>query len=62
MEAFFTIYARNVLEIEVGTGTQMPTAFAATLVLFAIPSGLVATRIGRKPTILIGLSGMIIGL
>ena len=62
MEAFFTIYARQVLEIEVGTGTQMLTAFAATLVLFAIPSGLVATRIGRKPTILIGLSGMILGL
>ncbi|MGB2896757.1 MAG: SLC45 family MFS transporter [Anaerolineales bacterium] len=62
MEAFFTIYARQVLEIEVGTGTQMLTAFAATLVLFSIPSGLVATRIGRKPTILIGLSGMILGL
>ncbi|MCJ7824079.1 MAG: MFS transporter, partial [Anaerolineales bacterium] len=62
MEAFFTIYARNVLGIAVGTGTQMLTAFAATLVLFAIPSGLVATRIGRKPTILIGLYGMIVGL
>ena len=62
IEAFFTIYARQVLEIEVGTGTQMLTAFAATLVLFAIPSGLLATRIGRKPTILIGLSGMILGL
>ena len=62
MEAFFTIYARQVLEIEVGTGTQMLTAFAASLVLFAIPSGLVATRIGRKPTILIGLAGMFIGL
>ncbi len=62
MEAFFTIYARNVLGIEVGTGTQMLTAFAATLVLFAIPSGLLATRIGRKPTILIGLAGMFVGL
>jgi len=62
MEAFFTIYARNVLGIAVGTGTQMLTAFAVTLVLFAIPSGLVATRIGRKPTILIGLCGMILGL
>lgn len=62
MEAFFTIYARQVLEIEVGTGTQMLTAFAAMLVLFAIPSGLLATRIGRKPTILIGLSGMFLGL
>jgi len=62
MEAFFTIYARNVLEIDVGTGTQMLTAFAATLILFAIPSGLIATRFGRKPTIIIGLCGMLAGL
>jgi maltose/moltooligosaccharide transporter len=61
MEAFFTIYARSVLAIEVGTATQMLTVFAASLLLFAIPSGLLATRIGRKPTILIGLSGMIVG-
>jgi MFS family permease len=62
MEAFFTIYARSVLQIDVGTGTQMLTAFAATLILFAIPSGLIATRIGRKPTIITGLAGMLIGL
>ena len=62
MEAFFTIYARNVLGIDVGSGTQMLTAFAATLILFAIPSGLIATRFGRKPTILVGLSGMFAGL
>jgi MFS family permease len=62
MEAFFTLYARNILDIEVGTGTQMLTAFAALLILFAIPSGLIATRIGRKPTIIIGLSGMFLGL
>jgi maltose/moltooligosaccharide transporter len=62
MEAFFTLYARNVLDIDVGTGTQMLTAFAALLILFAIPSGLIATRVGRKPTILTGLAGMFIGL
>jgi maltose/moltooligosaccharide transporter len=62
MEAFFTIYVRNILGIEVGTGTQMLTAFAATLILFAIPSGLIATRVGRKPTILTGLGGMLVGL
>lgn len=62
MEAFFTIYARSVLEIDVGTGTQMLTAFAATLILFAIPSGLIATRFGRKPTIIVGLCGMLAGL
>ena len=62
MEAFFTIYARSVLEIDIGTGTQMLTAFAATFILFAIPSGLIATRIGRRPTILTGLVGMFLGL
>lgn len=61
-EAFFTLYARNVLDLEVGTGTQMLTAFAATLIIFAIPSGLIATRVGRKPTIMVGLAGMILGV
>jgi maltose/moltooligosaccharide transporter len=62
MEAFFTIYARGILGIQVGTGTQMLTAFAAMLIVFAIPSGLIATRVGRKPTILTGLGGMLVGL
>jgi MFS family permease len=62
MEAFFTLYGKNVLGINEGDGSRMLTAFAATLILFAIPSGLIATRLGRKPTILIGLSGMVAGL
>ncbi len=62
MEAFFTIYARSVLGVSVGSGTQMLTAFAAALIVFAIPSGLIATRVGRKPTILTGLIGMLLGL
>ncbi|MCX7669156.1 MAG: SLC45 family MFS transporter [Anaerolineae bacterium] len=62
MEAFFTLYARNILGVSVGQGTQMLTAFAATLILFAIPSGLIATKIGRRPTIMIGLVGMLAGL
>ncbi len=62
MEAFFTLYARNVLGINEGTGTQMLTAFAATLILFAIPSGFIATRFGRKRTIMVGLAGMFVGL
>jgi MFS family permease len=37
----------------------MLTSFPATLIVFAIPSGLLATRIGRKPTIIIGLGGMV---
>jgi len=62
MEAFFTVYARNVLGVDPGTGTQMLTAFAAMLILFAIPSGFIATWFGRKRTILVGLAGMLAGL
>jgi MFS family permease len=62
MEAFFTLYVRNILGIEVGRGTQMLTAFAATFILFSIPSGLIATRAGRRPTILVGIAGMLAGL
>ncbi|OGO10674.1 MAG: hypothetical protein A2Y93_15615 [Chloroflexi bacterium RBG_13_68_17] len=62
MEAFFTLYTRNVLGMEVGRGTQMLTAFAATFILFSIPSGLIATRAGRRPTILVGIAGMLVGL
>ena len=57
-----TLYARNILEIDIGSGTQMLTAFAATLILFAIPSGLLATRFGRRPTRMVGLAGMLVGL
>ena len=45
-----------------GAQTILGVAFAAALIVFAIPSGLIATRIGRKPTILIGLGGMAAGL
>lgn len=62
MEAFFTLYGEKVLGIDVGDGSKMLTIFAAMFLLFAIPGGLLATRIGRKPTILIGLVGMTVGL
>ncbi len=62
MEAFFTLYGINVLGIDEGDGSKMLTAFAAALIVFAIPSGLIAARIGRKPTIMIGLVGMMAGL
>ena len=44
----------------VGTSAQMLTAFPAALIMFSIPSGFLATRIGRKPTIISGLGGMVL--
>ncbi|MEJ2486060.1 MAG: MFS transporter [Anaerolineales bacterium] len=41
-----------------GQASIMTTLFAGSFILFAIPSGLIATRIGRKLTISIGLVGM----
>ena len=43
-----------------GQASIMTTLFAGSFLLFALPSGLIATKIGRKQTITIGLSGMIL--
>lgn len=43
-----------------GDASIMTTLFAASFILFALPSGLIATRIGRKQTISIGLIGMVV--
>ncbi len=58
--AFYTLYARSVLGVPVGTSAQMLTAFPAALIVFSIPSGFLATRIGRKPMIITGLGGMVL--
>jgi MFS family permease len=43
-----------------GQASIMTTLFAGSFILFALPSGLIAARIGRKRAILIGLSGMVV--
>ncbi|MCB2179975.1 MFS transporter [bacterium] len=43
-----------------GEASIMSTLFAASFILFALPSGLIGTKIGRKQTITIGLTGMIL--
>ncbi len=58
IETFFTLYAVNVLGISAGEGAQMLTVFSLTFVAFAIPAGLIGSKLGRKRTILIGLAGI----
>ena len=48
------------LGLSPGIASQMTVLFAGSLILFALPSGLIATKIGRKRTIRIGLVGLII--
>jgi len=43
-----------------GRTSILVTLFAASFILFALPSGLIASRIGRKPTINLGLIGLVV--
>lgn len=55
VETFFTLYAKNHLGINEADGATMLSVLPLFFVLFAIPSGWIAKRIGRRLTISIGL-------
>lgn len=56
IETFFTLYGVNVLKIKESAASLMLGFLSVTFVLFAVPSGFIATRFGRKGTILTGLA------
>ncbi|HUX38118.1 MAG TPA: MFS transporter [Rectinemataceae bacterium] len=60
VDAFFTLWAVKRLGISAGDGATLLSGMPLLFVLFAIPSGLLASRIGRKTTISIGLVTMAI--
>ena len=55
VETFFTLYAQEHLGIDAGDGATLLSVFPLFFVLFAIPSGFVAARIGRRVAISAGL-------
>jgi maltose/moltooligosaccharide transporter len=55
VETFFTLYAQEHLSIDPGDGATLLSVFPLFFVLFAIPSGFIAARIGRRVAISIGL-------
>lgn len=55
VEAFFTLYAKNHLGLNEGDGATLLSVLPLFFVLFAIPSGYIAGKIGRRVTISIGL-------
>jgi maltose/moltooligosaccharide transporter len=55
VETFFTLYAQKHLGINEGDGATLLSVFPLFFVIFAIPSGLIAARIGRRVAISIGL-------
>jgi len=60
VETFFTLYAKNRLGLPVGDGATLLSVLPLFFVLFAIPSGFIANKIGRRTTISIGLITLII--
>jgi MFS family permease len=62
IEAFFTLYGVNVLGIKESAASFMLGYMALTFLVLAIPAGFIATRFGRKPTIMAGILIMIAAL
>lgn len=60
VEAFFTLYATKNLGISEGDALISLSLFSLSLVVFAIPAGILAGKIGRKRMIVIGLIGVTI--
>ena len=60
VETFFTTFAVKNLGVAEGTATMTLAFFSVSFVAFAIPSGFIATRIGRRRSITIGLIGLVV--
>ncbi|NLM18478.1 MAG: SLC45 family MFS transporter [Clostridiaceae bacterium] len=59
IETFFTTFAVENLGLEEGSASMLLAFFSVSFVAFAIPSGFIATKIGRRKSIIIGLVGII---
>jgi maltose/moltooligosaccharide transporter len=55
LETFWTTYGKEFLGIKESTASAMLTYYALSFLVFALPAGFIAGKIGRKRTIMIGL-------
>jgi len=55
IEAFFTLYAQNHLGIAEADGSRLLVHLSLFFVLFAIPSGFIGGKFGRRGTISVGI-------
>ncbi|MGB9521272.1 MAG: SLC45 family MFS transporter [Anaerolineales bacterium] len=58
IEAFFTLYANKHLGLEEADGARLLGQLSLIFVLFAIPSGYIGSKIGRRITIMSGIALM----
>lgn len=62
VETFFSSYAVNTLGVKESNAAFIFATSYISFIIFAIPSGMLAAKIGRKRTMLIGLAVFAIGL
>ena len=60
VETWFTIYGKYVVGVGEADAAMALAGFIIFFVLFSIPAGFIANKIGRRKTIIIGLIGLII--
>jgi maltose/moltooligosaccharide transporter len=60
VEAFFTLYANKHLMLEEADGVRLLGQLSLIFVIFALPAGYIGSRIGRRKTIMTGISIMIL--
>ena len=58
IEAFFTLYAQNHLGLPEADGARLLGQLSLIFVLFALPSGYIGAKAGRRPTIMTGIALM----
>ena len=62
IEAFFTLYANKHLGLEEADGARLLGQLSLIFVLFAIPSGYIGSKIGRRITIMSGIALMTLAM
>lgn len=62
IETFFTSYAKFHLGISESTGALVLGVFSLSFMIFALPAGFIGAKLGRKKTIRLGLSIIVICL
>lgn len=58
VEAMFTLYGTNHLGLSDGEASFLLTFFSLAFLIFALPSGYIGTKVGKKKMILIGVTGL----
>lgn len=60
LETWISSFGKFELGIDEGKMSMLTASMALTFVIFAVPSGLLATRFGRKRVIMVGIGGMVV--